>query len=70
MNECTRFDAGECPLDGDVGTRGVAVRQPKQRHARLGHTAELMCLPESLPGTLQVAHSEPHFADRVLGLTT
>jgi hypothetical protein len=29
-----------------------------------------MCLPEGFLGTLQVADSKPHFADRVLGLTT
>jgi hypothetical protein len=70
LNERTRLDIGQCPLDGEVGTRGVALRQPKQRHTRLGRTAELMCLPEGFLSTLQVADSKPHFADRVLGLTT
>ena len=69
VNERMRFDGGERPLDGDVGTRSVALRQPKERHARLRLTAELVGLPERLPGTLHVAKAKPHLADLVLGLT-
>src|SRR5215207_6406738 len=68
VNECMRFDGGERPFAGDVGTSSIALRQPKQRDARLRLTAELVGRSESVPRTLYVAKAKPHLADFVLGL--
>jgi transcriptional regulator of acetoin/glycerol metabolism len=47
VNERMRFDGGECPFDGDVGTSSIALREQKLRGARLRLTAELLGLERS-----------------------
>ena len=63
-----RFDADECPIYGDIGSLYVPLRQPKQGPAWLWLAAQLMGLPESLPGAFQVAEAKPDLANRVLSL--